>query len=504
MKKIFWIFLLSGIAIFTAHIREIMRSDAAALPENALITGEFVDVTAQDNLAAVAMVLGPFRGLISAAIWWRALEEEGKSNYDEVLQLTSWLSCLQPQNGFVWSYQARNLAFNIAFTRHDPAVRWQWVLSGLRLLLNDGIRYAPKSEVVRSEIASILLAKCAGTSEDFAVPFYKKAFASEMCRYLRKGDRAELEMMQTVDQSADSFRRDQRVHEFLNAAAEKYNLDLLSSAVYSDSMTALTLQHSGIFDRQENVHALQLIDQWHGVQEFKKNWKTDVTRMLYIDSEYGPFDWRLPMGYVIYWRANLPFSEFLKQNSFYRPEIRLAMRLAFEEGRLLGNPETMPFMVTSDWRIIDKFRTYIHALPNTDTDFLSDLYRKNFLSRAAAILYVNNQTEKARTIYHDCQLQASTDAADFDTFISESMALLFQTTLAQRSRRGLIEAALLQAEIARGTGDDEMTVGYSRIAVMIWEQNQKEFHDAPDLQLPPLSQLKQFAAKRAESILQTH
>lgn len=502
MKRWGFIFFLL-IFVGTAFLREHIRDSESVTPAG----GEFniiIDPTKTQEQLVTNLLLGPFRGLISAGLWWRINDAETKGNYTESLQIGSWLSKLQPQNGTVWSFQARNLAYNIPFNYPEAEVRWQWVRRGLALLLEDGLRSAPESESVRGEIATILIEKCCGGVQDFAIPTYRAAFSKELCTFLRDGDRAEIAAMQSVDLLPDSFRSDPRVELFLYGVKRTTGLDLLDPVVYEDSATVHALRTVGVFNDSRTLYPLGIIELYHRAKNFRAVWNVDFTRMLYIDSEYGPFDWRMPMGYVVYWRADMPFAEYIQQPPTHRPEIRIAMRLAFEGGRLMADPAAVPFIQLADWRIINKFRAYVDALPDHgDAKELTDRYRDDFLRYAAAVLYVNNRIDDARNTYRDYQKYYPDYKEPFETFILNSMSHMLLSD-ATASHYNLVVSSLFQAEVARMTGNPDLATGYEQLARLVWERNRADNIDAPNRQLPSLNLLSDAAHHQLEHVMADH
>src|ERR1041384_2998086 len=106
-------------------------------------------------LAFTTKALGGFRGLISNALWIRAneLQEDGK--YFEMVQLSDWITKLEPHLPAVWVHLAWNMAYNISIKFNDSADRWPWVYRGFTLLRDEGLKYNPKEPEIYRELAWI-------------------------------------------------------------------------------------------------------------------------------------------------------------------------------------------------------------------------------------------------------------------------------------------------------------------------------------------------------------
>jgi len=146
--------------------------------------------------------LGGFRGLAAEVIWFRAdrLWDEGR--YGELAQLASWLTFLEPHTAEIWSYAAWNLAYNVSVAMPTPADRWRWVKSGLRLLLNDGLRLNPSDPQLYKALSDMFRFKLGSDSDD-AASFYREQWKAEVVAARESGDwspvRLEPETMRAVD-----------------------------------------------------------------------------------------------------------------------------------------------------------------------------------------------------------------------------------------------------------------------------------------------------------------
>src|ERR1700691_3591007 len=83
-------------------------------------------------LTFTTVALGGFRGLIANALWMRASDLQNEDKYFEMVQLSDWITKLEPHFVGVWSEQARNMAYNISVKFKDHEDRWHWVQRGVQ------------------------------------------------------------------------------------------------------------------------------------------------------------------------------------------------------------------------------------------------------------------------------------------------------------------------------------------------------------------------------------
>lgn len=77
-------------------------------------------------LAFTTVALGGFRGLIANLLWIRANDMQNEDRYFEQVQLSDWITKLEPTFVQVWLVQAWNMAYNISVKFRDPYDRWRW------------------------------------------------------------------------------------------------------------------------------------------------------------------------------------------------------------------------------------------------------------------------------------------------------------------------------------------------------------------------------------------
>ncbi len=135
-------------------------------------------------LTFVIAGLGGFRGIVSEVLWFRAdrLQEEGR--YLELVQLSEWITMLDPHASEAWTYNAWNLAYNISIMMIRPEDRLRWVQNGIALLRDEGLRFNPREARLYRELAWLYQNKI-GDTLDSAHLTYKFALAQAIAPCLR-------------------------------------------------------------------------------------------------------------------------------------------------------------------------------------------------------------------------------------------------------------------------------------------------------------------------------
>ncbi|MBU1694477.1 MAG: hypothetical protein KKC51_11005, partial [Verrucomicrobia bacterium] len=130
-------------------------------------------------MAFTTVALGGFRGILADLLWIRAAALQEKGQYFELVQLSTWITRLEPRFTEAWAYHAWNLAYNISVLFSEPEDRWRWVRSGISLLRDEGLRYNPGQAHLYRELGWLFQHKI-GAAMDQAQMYYKQAWAREM------------------------------------------------------------------------------------------------------------------------------------------------------------------------------------------------------------------------------------------------------------------------------------------------------------------------------------
>lgn len=144
-------------------------------------------------VAFTTVVLGGFRGLMTDILWLRVSYLQDAGKYFELVQLSDWITKLEPHSTEIWAFHAWNMAYNISLMMAEPEDRWRWVQNGIELLRDKGIVYNPGDPRLYFELGWLFQHKIGGTSDE-AHRFYKRQWAEAM-QELFDGGRPDIEAL---------------------------------------------------------------------------------------------------------------------------------------------------------------------------------------------------------------------------------------------------------------------------------------------------------------------
>jgi len=478
------------LALLIAAMIVNMRALERGARDNALAVGPEADLP--PTLALTTFALGPLRGLIADGLWWRVVHHHDTGNFFETMQLTRWITFLQPKFPSVWAYHGWNLCYNVAYEFADPNARWQWIDRGIRLLRDEGLSYNPDDPIIRKELARIYFDRI-GNRVDDAYKLYTWTWAQTVMKHLPEGSRREIELLAQAPATREDLLADTAVADLVDRSRDR-DIDLTRpDVILSDSMWNDELK--GTLSDVDFVPARQTLTAYAKAARLRADLKLDPRKMLLVDREYGPFDWRLPQAHAVYWLAeNKTYAEYLAEG--HKPDhmIRLAMHAAFQNGRLIHNAASGLFMTTNNLAIAGKIHDfYDYALEHRYSERLDQLHRE-FLEEAIGVLYSYNHPKAARTLFRHYEKDYMTPETHvpFEQFVVQQMSQLLGSTTSG-DVRSIVNAALTQAYVWLATGDPRRASGYVRTAYLMWQQHQKRTEGKPGLQLPPFEELKAAA-----------
>ena len=172
-------FLAALIALAAVQSRRLVALRKSGLPES------YAGYTTQEPPALTFILagLGGFRGIVAEILWFRAERLQNEGRYLELVQLSDWLTRLDPHSSETWAYNAWNLAYNISAMMARAEDRLRWVRNGIRLLRDDALRYNPRDAKLYRELAWMYLNKV-GDSYDTCHLAYKLDLAAAMQPYV--------------------------------------------------------------------------------------------------------------------------------------------------------------------------------------------------------------------------------------------------------------------------------------------------------------------------------
>ena len=179
MKRVLFsifLLLLSGTLIFSAgmkhdsliNLRASYHLDSAPPLENAPPLMVFTTV-----------VLGGFRGLISDLLWLRISNLQEQAKFFEIVQLSDWVTKLEPRCTDIWAFHGWNMAYNISIMMSDGPDRWRWLRNGVGILRDDGVRYNPGDARLYFGLGWFFHDRMGRTLDPFH-KYFKKEWAKEI------------------------------------------------------------------------------------------------------------------------------------------------------------------------------------------------------------------------------------------------------------------------------------------------------------------------------------
>jgi hypothetical protein len=254
-------------------------------------------------LVFATQALSGFRGIISSYLWLRANEAQLEKRYQEQMQLSQWVSQLQPNVPTVWANRSWNMAYNISVKYPDGETRWMYVQEGIRLLRDEGIRYCPQEPIIYHELSWIFQHKVGHNMDDHH-RFYKRQWMNNMTAVLwaTPEDARNSNGVPNFDELIDP--PNEEVAARVKELRKKYRLD------------------------PREIKAVAI-----------KYGRTTLSNGKTVDA----LDWRIPETHSIYW-AHLGLKRCSHNPSREKALRKLeriiyqSMMYAFERGKLSWNP----------------------------------------------------------------------------------------------------------------------------------------------------------------------
>ncbi len=386
-------------------------------------------------LAFTTVALGGFRGLIANALWIRASDLQQDDKFFEQVQLSDWITKLEPTFVQVWVVQAWNMAYNISVKFRDPADRWRWVQRGIELLRDDGLRYNPREALIYRELAWFFQHKM-GQNLDDAHLVYKYAWANEMTAVLGGGH--------------------PNYDELLNPQTDEA--------------------------RQR-------------VKRLREKYKMDPAVMKKIDELYGPLEWRLPEASAIYW-ATVGLEKSTKKDLVtLRRVIYQSLQVSVLRGRIvLARPDGTYVFGPDLSKIALASEGYDKMLAEeTEKPQVVRVAHRNFLKEAVYLLYTYNrlgEAERWMKVLKEKYPEALPKEQTVEQYalkrITENLS-----GMDHNRTKALIDGLLTQHFENLAIDEDDRAASLLRMARQVWDHYDSMIQSRREpLKLEPLAEMQ--------------
>lgn len=455
------------------------------------------DVSAPDNMppqvAFITVALGGFRGLIADALWLRASRMQEEGRIFELVQLSDWITKLEPRFAQVWAFHGWNMAYNVSVMLDDPADRWRWVSHGIELLRDRGLFYNPGDGDLYRELAWIFFHKI-GWDLDQAHHYYKTALATEMMGILG-GPTPDYEAFKNIPHSEEEFVKQANVSALLESIRE-LGLDPLSVKTY---------EASGMDDSLKEALASNpagpLWNTYMQRKALRTKHKLDPEVMQTIDERFGPLDWRMPYSFSIYWAyRGMAHAEGFVKLQLDRT-ISQSIAHAFKFGAcafdLDGNviPSPQPHLID---RVKNIYETTIATHPDTDS-FKSGY--KFFLADAVLTLYFHNYLKEAGEAFETLSQLFPEMAKNLpmERWVVREFIDTRINNYSLENISSLLEGIILQKWLRYAIGDERKATGFHVLSQAVYREYMIRLKDAEHkdrVGLPPIKEIDKKAYNR--------
>lgn len=449
LKKILLLVLIAALLAGSGFLQQSMNRDRDRLG----LTHVEALTNAPPVLAFTTVALGGFRGLVSNLLWSRENELQQDDKFFEMVQLSDWITKLEPHFSQVWVHEAWNMAYNISVKFKDYPDRWRWVQNGIELLRDQGLRYNPDDILIHRELAWFYQHKI-GANLDDANMYYKTELKKEMEDVM---------------------------------GGKKIDFD------------ALIHPHTALETNRARL--------------LTETYKMDPVLMKKIDAEYGPLEWRLPEAHAIYWasegleRATNDLSKVKEDDLItLRRVIYQSMLLGWQRGRVVDNPFVGRMEFGPNLDIVPKVNdTYLQMYaeekdPNQKQGILNA--HRNFLRQAVYYLYLYNRMgEAAKWFKYLAEKYPDKTIIDGDpnsyprnVTLDQYAISCIQTDVNETSHdrvRANIEGLLIQSYQSLILDEDDRAAGMKNLARQIWKLYQSKIPEARQqaIGLPPFADI---------------
>jgi len=414
------------------------------------------------SLAVITIALGPFRGLIADALWWHVADLQEKGNYFEIMKISSWITAMQPENPFVWTFHAWNMAYNIADEFPTPDSKWEWVFGAIQLLRNDALSYTPNNSIITDELSWIILNRIAEGNDKFS-KYYRNKWIKEMSKSIETGSEKELKSI------------------------IKY------------------IKNNPNYLKLKTPEALR-------IKELTVKQNLNPEKMLKIEKQLGPFNWRLPIVSALYWIYKPDYYQIAakKGDLNYETILDVALFLSFLKGEIVSNPKTGLLIRTNNFEISNNILKYyksalkiIKMKSPKNNDTKEKVFKHKvceLFANIIPILKLFNKNKLTEKYFEEYKRLSNKQNIDLKSFINKNLKrITYEGPI--KCKQSIIEAYFYNAyRFALNNQYDELKNSYNE-AEKLWKAHQKLYGNKT-YALPPIENIKTAACTKIFKQLQ--
>ncbi|WDE95950.1 hypothetical protein PQO03_09505 [Lentisphaera profundi] len=448
------------------------------------------------SLAFTSIALGPLKGIITSGLLWRAMEKEDKKEYMESYQLSRMITAIQPRYPSIWTFQGFTLSFNVAASYTRPDERWQWILRGIELMRDEGLKYNPDNAEIRHEIMRTIKDKIQQTDQE--AMFMKNEWTKLMLSYFDDGDYAELQRLRKAAPNLEELKQRPYLKD-LALVAKSNGIDLYDFKENPPQLNSNYIGYlfGGKFPSENQLVAVQaaVINLYFHDKRLRieQDLNFDIKRMIQVDETYGPFDWRSHIATALYWGAEKDLENYTTGGLNYTRMTLGLMQDNFYEGKIIYNKSTDSFIRTTHVQALPSVHHFYDELLAVDSSRRNKKAHDYFIERAAIICYNMNQTQAAKELFSIYKYASGQKDATFEEFILGSMINTLRSSTVKETK-SLIESLLISSYKAAEALNHEMSMGSRNRAMMMYRIYQKQYSKSSK-RLPKFGELDQSAKK---------
>ena len=467
MKKIFTLLFITALFFNQSFLKSTQDKEEMVILNEDL----------PPSLALTSIALGPLKGIITSGLLWRAMEKEDKKEYMESYQLSRMITAIQPRYPSIWTFQGFTLSFNVAASYTRPEERWQWILRGIELMRDEGLKYNPDNPEIRHEIMRTISHKIQQTDQNTL--FMKNEWTKMMLKYFDNGDYAELQRLRKAAKTLDEL----KTRPYLNALAAVAQSNGIELYDFKENPPELTPNYIGYLfggkapsDKQMPVVISAVTNLYYHYKRVKieQDLKFDIKRMIEIDEELGPFDWRSHIATALYWGAEDIFEDYSSGGINYTAMSVGLMIDNFYEGKIIYNPDTDSFIRTTNIQALPTIHHYYDKLLISKNDRKTRKSHDTFITRSIGICYNMNQLQASRELFSIYKSFSGEEDLTFEEFILGSMIKTLKSSTFKETR-ALIESLLIKSYKSAESLNHEMSMGLRNRAMLMYRLYQKEY-----------------------------